>query len=333
MKIRVLGAGFYGCHTALSLMRAGRDVEVHEIADHIFAGASGAIPARLHTGAHYPRSGVTRAACRDHHKEFMEQYGFLTRAVPVNIYAIAEGNSLVDFAQYLRTLAGEIEFLTILDPAEFGLRNVEGAIMVGERHIVTDEARAYFERELGDTVKLNTPPGDVDSKEWDWTIDCTFCANSSAGVDRYEPCLVVLLFGPTDRAVTVMDGPFPSVYPWKEAEGLSSLSSALWTPFSKTCRTWAEAKALIDGLISAEIDHQAQSMVGSMAEFYPPIREQYRIVGHRISIRAMPLSGADTRLVDVARAGERALRVRAGKIDAIIHAERLIRKMIECPSA
>lgn len=42
----------------------------------------------------------------------------------------------------------------------------------------------------------------------------------------------------------------------------------------------------------------------------------------------MPLSGADTRLVDVIRVGNRALRVRAGKIDAIIHAERMIREMI-----
>jgi hypothetical protein len=32
----------------------------------------------------------------------------------------------------------------------------------------------------------------------------------------------------------------------------------------------------------------------------------------------MPLSGADMRLVDVVRLGERLLRVRAGKIDAVL---------------
>jgi hypothetical protein len=42
----------------------------------------------------------------------------------------------------------------------------------------------------------------------------------------------------------------------------------------------------------------------------------------------MPRSAADARLVDVVRVGERALRVRAGKIDAIFHAERLVREMI-----
>lgn len=327
VKIRVLGAGFYGSHIALALREDGHEVEVHEIAGHIFAGASGSIPARLHQGPHYPRSRLTRAACLEHVEVFMARYGFLTRGVPVNVYAIAADESLVDFEQYTRTLRGEIEFLTIHEPAEYGLRNVEGAILVGERHIVTDDARAYFERELGDAVKLNTPPGEVDHKAWDWTIDCTFCARDSAGVDRYEPCLVVLLRGPTDRAVTIMDGPFPSLYPWNPVAGLSSLSSAKWTPFRKDCRTWAEAREVLDGLSASEVWAQAEGMYESMARFYPAIRG-YDIADYRLSIRAMPKSGADTRLVDVVQVGERALRVRAGKIDAIIAAEERVREML-----
>ena len=330
MRIRVLGAGFYGCHIAIALRADGHDVEVHEIADRIFAGASGNIPARLHVGCHYPRSRMTRAACLEHQREFMAAYWFLTRAVPINIYAIAAERSLVDFAQYVATLKGEIEYLTLPDPAEFGLRNVEGAIQVSERHILTDAAAVWFKAGLGRSLKLGKAPGLVDSPSYDWTIDATFCANDAAGVDRYEPCLVVLLEGPTGKAVTVMDGPFPSLYPWNEDAGLCSLSSALWTPFSKSCKTWGEARHIIDHLSTADVNAQACEMVASMAEFYPAVLG-FKVVGHRLSIRAMPLSGADTRLVDVARVGERVLRVRAGKIDAIIHAERVIKDMI-CPS-
>lgn len=326
MKIRVLGGGFYGAHIALSLLRDGHDVEIHEIAGRIFSGASGGIPARLHIGCHYPRSRMTRAACQEHVEAFMAEYGFLTRGVAVNLYAIAEHESLVDFDQYVRTLRGEIEFLTVHDPREYGLRNVEGAVIVGERHIVTDEARAYFERELGDAVKLNTPPGDGDG-EWDWTIDCTFCANDGAGVDRYEPCLVALLQGPTDRAVTIMDGPFGSIYPWCPGKGLSSLSSAKWTPFAKDIRTWSEAKAYLDNLSYRDVADRADRMLEDMAHYYPAIR-RYEMADYRLSVRAMPKSGADTRLVDVVCVGEKTLRVRAGKIDAILHAERIIRDML-----
>jgi len=328
MRVRILGAGFYGCHLGAAFKRDGHDVQIHEIKSHIFAGASGSIPARLHIGCHYPRSRLTRAACLEHRADFMAEYGFLTRAVPVNLYAIAADHSLVDFDQYVATLRNEIEFLTVHDPAEFGLQNVEGVIQVGERHIVTDKARAYFETELADVLRCNTAPGDVDSDEWDYTIDCTFCANDSAGVDRYEPCLVVLLEGPTDKAVTIMDGPFPSLYPWDENKRLCSLSSALWTPFSKTCKTWGEARELLDGLKPRDTTNQIVAMTESMEHFYPALAD-YELADYRLSIRAMPLSGADTRLVDVVRVGERALRVRAGKIDAIIAAEKMIREMIE----
>ena len=327
MRIRVLGAGFYGLHISQALIEDGHDVEIHEIASHIFAGASGGIPARLHQGFHYPRSRMTRAACHEHSDAFMARYGFLTKGVPVNLYAIAADRSLVDFEQYVQTLAGEVEFIKVHDPAEFGLRNVEGALLTGERHIVTDKAKEHFEKLLGQYVHFNTAPGEVDSANWDVTIDATFCANDSAGVDRYEPCLVVLLEGPTEKAVTIMDGPFASLYPWNEDLGLCSLSSALWSPISKECKTWIEAKKILDALTYNEISDRANAMIGSMATYYPAV-ERYSIAECKTSIRAMPLSGADTRLVDVVKVGERALRVRAGKIDAIIHAEKLIKEML-----
>lgn len=328
MKIRVLGGGFYGCHIALALHRSGHQVEVHEIRDRIFAGASGAIPARLHLGFHYPRSKITRAACQDHSEAFMAQYGHLTRGVPINIYAIANDHSQVDFAQYVHTLAGEVPFIPIHDPADYGLTNCEGAVLTGERHIVTDLARAHFTSALGGIVHYGMELGEVDHREWDWTIDCTFCANSSAGVDRYEPCVVLLLEGPTDRAITIMDGPFGSLYPWNPALGLCSLSSARWSPFSKELKTWGEAKQMLDDLSEPAILLRGDMMIDDMATFYPAIHD-FKVARPMLSIRAMPLSGADTRLVDVARIGDRALRVRAGKIDAILHAERLVRAEIE----
>lgn len=327
MRIRVIGGGWYGCHVSSALIAAGHEVELHESAAHLFAGASGANPARLHAGFHYPRSRLTRAACQDHAEAFMASYGHLTRAIPVNLYAVARHDSLVDFGNYRQTLAGEVEFITVHDPAEFGLANVEGAVLTGERHILIDQARWHFGAALGDAVRYSQSAGDLNDPAWDWTIDCTFCALDAEAIDRYEPCLTVLLRGPTDRAVTIMDGPFPSIIPWDEAQGLSSLTSARFTPLSKTCRTWDEAAALASAW-SGDLSARANAMVTQMAEFWPASRDLYRIADLRTAVRAMPRSGADARLVDVIQVGERALRVRAGKIDAVFRAEALIKERI-----
>lgn len=328
MRIRIIGGGWYGCHLAAALLEAGCRVELHEAAGRLFGGASGANPARLHKGFHYPRSRLTRAACQEHAEAFMARYGALTRAVPVNLYAVAAYDSLVDFGSYRQVLQGEVEFVTVEDPAEFGLAAVEGAILTGERHIRIDEARRHFEAALDGAVALNQPAGRLDDPSWDWTIDATFCALDAEAVDRYEPCLTALLEGPTDRAVTIMDGPFPSLYPWNEREGLSSLTSASLTPLSKTCRTWAEAKAVLDETDRRDLNGRALAMFDQMARFWPEIRDRYRVVDLRTAVRAQPRSGADARLVDVIRVGERALRVRAGKIDAVFRAEALVREII-----
>jgi hypothetical protein len=47
-----------------------------------------------------------------------------------------------------------------------------------------------------------------------------------------------------------------------------------------------------------------------------------------MAIRAMPRSAAAARLVNVVRVGERAIRVRAGKLDAIFAAERCVMEML-----
>jgi hypothetical protein len=327
MKIRVLGGGWYGCSIALGLMADGHDVELWEGTSRLFSGASGANPARLHLGFHYPRSGLTMAACQEHQQEFMERYGFLTRGVPINLYAVADKDSLVDYRQYVDAFRGKVQFIEV-DPKDYGLRNVEGAILTGERHIVIDKARKYFTKELGDIIRFCAAPELINDLRYDMTIDCTFCANDDENIDRFEPCVTGIMKGPTIRAVTIMDGPFGSVYPWHEELGLSSLTSAKWTPLSKTVRSYREARHMLDTLTKVEARERVAHMMSDMEHFYPGFCDLYEFEDVRLGIRAMPRSAADTRLVDVIRVGSNALRVRAGKIDAVFHAERVIKDII-----
>ena len=328
MKIRILGGGWYGTHLALAL-RGEHDVTLYEASDTLFSGASGNMPGRLHLGFHYPRSKLTRNACQDHYRRFMDRYGHLTRGVAVNVYAIAKDLSLVDFENYMQTLRGEVEFVRVERPEELGLRNVEGALLTGERHTVVREARKWFKEQLGDTVWYNMkhlPPESAD----DLTIDCTFCARESANVDRYEPCLTAILEGPTDKAVTIMDGPFPSLYPWDEDAGLVSLTSAALTPLSKAIRSYEGARALLRETPASELATRSQAMLESLKHYYPAVEDCFKVVDYRLAVRAMPLSGADARLVDVVKTGERTLRIRASKLDAIFYAEDEIRERIRC---
>jgi hypothetical protein len=159
------------------------------------------------------------------------------------------------------------------------------------------------------------------------TIDCTFCANEAAGVDRYEPCLVVLLEGPTDRAVTIMDGPFPASTRGTRSGPVLALERAPH-PVLQGDQDVVGGRGGVAGRDPVEIATRADAMIAQMAEFYPAI-SAYTPVDYRLSVRAMPLSGADMRLVDVVRLGDRLLRVRAGKIDAVLHAEKMIRGMMQ----
>jgi hypothetical protein len=321
MKVRITGAGWYGCSIAYGLRQRGCEVELVEH-NHVFAGASGANPARLHQGQHYPRSRLTRAYCQEHQIAFMQRFGPLTRCVPINLYAIARDESLVDFGTYVQILKPEIELIQVYDPGEHGLENVEGAILTSERHVVISEAKAFFEKELADCI---VPEVSAFWADWaDWEIDCTFCARDRENIDRYEPCLTVILQSKdVNKAVTIMDGPFPSIYPWDEEKGLSSLTSAKYTPIER-CKHWEEANAVLKSIRKDEVESRASAMLKQIATYWPSALDLYEIVDYRFGIRAMPKSAADARLVDIVKTGERALRVRASKIDAVIHAERAI---------
>ncbi len=68
----------------------------------------------------------------------------------------------------------------------------------------------------------------------------------------------------------------------------------------------------------------------SLAEFWPESIALFEPVEPLLSIRAMPRSAAASRLVDVVKTGEKTIRIRAGKIVSIFHAERLVREALSC---
>lgn len=329
MKIAILGGGWYGAHLSSVLVHE-HDVELHEIREDFFMGASGSNPARLHLGFHYPRSALTRAHCLAHNSSFMAVYGPLTEPVFTNIYAVAAEDSNVDYGTYLAAMRQSgVPLLEIDRPDDWGLRNVEGAVLTGERHIVIDRARAHFRTILGHCAVLqSTLTIDDLLADFDLIIDCTFSALTAADIDRYEPCITGILKGDPSIALTIMDGPFPSIYPWDQRFGLSSITSALHTPLSKQCHDYEIAQVILSSYDERARLDVVDAMVRQIAQYWPAVFGRYEIAGAKVGIRAMPKSKSDARLCTVKRDGDKVLRVRAGKIDAIFHAEALVAEAI-----
>lgn len=80
----------YGCHAAESIMsqKPGSLVTIFEKSSDIFSGISGTFGNRLHVGAHYPRSSLTRELCHEGYKEFYIKYPELINEHSHSLYGL-----------------------------------------------------------------------------------------------------------------------------------------------------------------------------------------------------------------------------------------------------
>ncbi|ANS04733.1 hypothetical protein [uncultured Mediterranean phage] len=325
MKIKVIGGGWYGCSIGLYLRELGHETTIYEKGEHLFCGASSNNQSRLHLGFHYPRCAKTREASIQGHKLFMDTFPKLSTPVPCNIYAIAD-TSLIDYQSYLSVLRESGSPFFEVDPASYNLINLEGAVQCPERLIHQDAARTFFEEALRDNVVLNTPAQRHDQSEW--TIDCTFGAFGSEGIDVYEPCIMHLYDGPDHMAITVMDGPFASIYPWYT--GGISLTAVNYTPIQRV-ETYENAVEVLDILTDDDIQQNRECMESVIKGYVPFFNDMWKWKGYVTSIRGVPPSRADSRQCIVRNEG-RFIQVQPGKIDAIFSAARRVREIIDVQS-
>ena len=148
-KVAIIGAGWYGCHLGSSLKTLGFDVTVFEQHARPLHEASGNNQFRLHLGFHYPRHHGTRVQSRDGFMRFMERYPYLSRDIPENIYAVPRAESLIDFSTYrlIMTSTG-IDFRETSETS-VPIREIAGLMHTGERVLLIEQSRRYFQEVLG----------------------------------------------------------------------------------------------------------------------------------------------------------------------------------------
>lgn len=229
MKILIIGAGWVGCHLA------GRLIDNHEVAiydkDGIFENTSYLNQNRLHLGYHYPRSFRTRSLCRETFGKFISEYAQVINCIHNNVYGIPNKGSIIDFETYRSIYTHER-----YDFSEENydcITNVDHTINVGERHIDQDKAKSHFTRLLGN-IFTKAEVKDIRDYEnsYDLIINCTNnFIRDLATPSVYELTVSLIYSRRCDNgfgALTLMDGPFFSIYPYKA--NLYTVTDVVYTP-------------------------------------------------------------------------------------------------------
>jgi hypothetical protein len=232
MKIAIIGAGWVGCHLALSLKK-DHEIKLYEKKE-VFLESSSKNQNRLHLGYHYSRSYSTRNLCKITFDKFVKQYGHLIDDIQKNYYAISSDNSLLDFETYLKIYD---DFQTHYSVENIFLKNITKLINVDEKYINPKKAKKYFEDILCDVIEYENIDNSKLEKikfDYDLVVNCTnnnFCPI----VDNVfsENCTTLIYkkiknieFG----AITLVDGKLFSIYPYDIENDLFTLTDVEFTP-------------------------------------------------------------------------------------------------------
>ena len=253
MKICIVGAGWYGCHIALILKKAGHDVTLVEKNDEIFKGVSADRGIRLHAGPHYPRSKETRKGCHINFQRFKLTYPELVVEHAYSIYGLGDkdadgASSKVSQREFdavcQETTPNQMITAQKINPAEWGYQYLSSAFNINEPSIKGGkELRETFSRYLKEAgVKvlcnfnvnrlettfdgINVTDGTM-SEIFDYVINSTCFENLLPAKKLpfemeavYQPCLALVY---RDKLKTtselpfsfiVMDGMYPCMMPF-----------------------------------------------------------------------------------------------------------------------
>ena len=323
-----MGAGFYGLHLASVLQKLGLDVVVYEKNKNILSGASGHNQFRLHLGFHYPRSFRTRQQSREGFYKFIDYYGALTRQFEGNYYLIPSGDSYIDFPTYKSIMMSSgIDFIETPCPDE--ISHPCGCIKTGERVLLIDKARDYFQRELsgsillGTEVNIVTEGGEVfvGDNPYDFCIDCTWGHLLPSEKFFFEATLLLYYRQKSGfqapKAFTFVDGPLCSLYP-TEQEKIYTLSSVVYTPMFRSNEP-STAVNMIKNLCDSELATRRSLMEQQLIKYYPHFLDDYEYLSPQLSLKTKPKGADDDRSCYVISDG-RVARCLSGKIDNIFYA-------------
>lgn len=216
MKVAIIGAGWVGCHLALSL---GSDHEVALFDSSPFEGASLLNQNRLHMGYHYARNHATRELCQNTFDAFMRDYGFLTEAVENNLYAVPSEESLLD-AKTVETIFPPLSWHHERIEAPF-LHDTEMVWRTQERYICPLKTKEFMLQQLSPVLRrerISKEQLPALQRDYSLIIDCTNNTLLRPRANEYFEAVAMFIYDIAKPlpfgALTYIDGPLFSIYPF-----------------------------------------------------------------------------------------------------------------------
>ncbi len=341
MKIGIVGAGFYGCYFARAIERrwggkARIDLFDREVSPMLRAASNN--QSRLHLGFHYPRSRDTVSQTVRGYFAFKEEFGNCVQFPSWNLYAIHR-QGLTGYEDYLKAMdAFGLEYEVCGAEVMRYFRDpslLEGVIRVPEGVIDLKKLETTMLSDLRANIHCSALVTEICSNSvtivvngvttgpYDFIINATYVdpnlglPDSKRFALKYEIAAMVLMDAPFGEnvALTVMDGPFVSLYPC--GRNLATLSSVTHSPFAK----YESVAELESDYARAEILAKQYGVKGKILshgeELLGMERDSWRCHGLWLSPKTKLYDDvADTRL-SVIRCEGRLISVLCGKLDAV----------------
>ncbi|MFY9287476.1 MAG: FAD-dependent oxidoreductase, partial [Alphaproteobacteria bacterium] len=225
-----------------------------------------------------------------------------------------------------------------VDPADFSLTNIEGALATEERGLDFDAARKHFRQILGPALHLNekvthvreTPSHvELGGETFDLVINCTWCSLDTGHVVPglfFEPTTLFYYEAtePFYGALTTMDGNCFSVYPYEK--NIYTLSHVKYTPRGQF-NNFEAANAVNNNMTQGYFNAIREQMVKEVIYEFPSFLDRFRYVDVQKSVKTKYVNERASRETIVSRQ-DKIINVLSGKIDTVFVAEDIVLEMV-----
>lgn len=312
MKIAVIGAGIFGCTTAIQAARKGHDVTIFEKNNDIMCGASSHNQFRMHRGYHYPRSEETARECQKGVQSFGLEYRQCLKgwSYGQRFYAIAnEGsktsaNEYRDFCTRNNLPLDEDTIPTgLIDNCQLFASVQEGSY---DAAILTSLVRNKL-KDYKVEVKLNSSPRLNELQHFDHAVIATYSNLSEVSEElglgsdcsyQFEICEKPIIQLPDkykDFSCVVMDGPFCSLDPYGSTglHLMGHVEHAIWNrSYGAYSVIPGQFKRLIgSGIVMGGKTTRFEEFIDS-SRYYLPMLDEAEYMGSMWVVRAV-LAGVD----------------------------------------